>query len=133
MEILQRDLPARCDTGDLGGPSAGDAMTLALSTFEARTDMLKSTRAASDGAPRVIRIKTPEERWGAVLEGALRMHGCVDASRLPPVYAALAATPKGGERIALQGLYQPRANAPDAATSIPPVCLLSKSLDFVAW
>ena len=74
----------------------GDAMTLALSAFEARTDMLERTRAASDGAPRAIRIKTPEERWGAVLEGALRMHRCVDASGLPPVYAALAATPKGG-------------------------------------
>ena len=104
MEILQRDLPVRFNVGALGGPSAGDAMALAHSAFEARTDMLKRTRAASDGAPRAIRIKMPEERWGSVLEGALRMHGCVDASGLPPVYAALAATPKGGERIALQGL-----------------------------
>ena len=80
-------------------------MTLSLSAFEARTDMLEPTRAASDGAPRAVRVKTPEEKWGAVLEAALRMHGCVDASGLPPVYAALAATPKGGERIALQGLY----------------------------
>ena len=132
MEILRRDLPARFDVGALGGPSTGDAMTLALSAFEARTDMLKSTRAASDGAPRALRIKTPEERWGAVLEGALRMHGCVDASGLPPVYAALAATPKGGERIALQGLYQTRTNVPDAATSIPPVCLPSKKDSFMA-
>ena len=62
MEILQRDLPARFDAIALGGPSAEDAMTLALSAFEARTDMLERTRAASDGAPRVIRIKTPEER-----------------------------------------------------------------------
>ena len=88
-------------------------MTLALSTFEALTDMLERIRAASDGTPRAIRIKTPEERWGAVLERALRMHGCVDASGLPPVCAALAATPKGGERITLQGLYQTRANASD--------------------
>ena len=35
------------------------------------------------------------------MEGALRMHGCMDESGLTPVYAALAATPKGGERIAL--------------------------------
>ena len=63
--------------------------------------MLESTQAASDGAPRAVRVKTTEERRGAVLEGALRMHECVDASGLPPVYAALAATPKGGERIAL--------------------------------
>ena len=76
-------------------------MTLALRAFEARTDMLESIRAASDGAPRAMRIKTLEERWEAVLEGALLMHGCVDASGLPPVYTALAATPKGGERIAL--------------------------------
>ena len=99
----------------------GDTMTLALRAFEARTDMLFRTRAASDGAPRAVRIKNQEERWGAVLEGALRMYGCMDASGLPPVYAALAATPKGEERIAFQGLYQTRANAPDAATSIPPV------------
>ena len=63
MDILRRDLPARFDAGDLGGPSAGDAMTLALSAFEARTDMLERTRAASDGAPRAIRIKTPRKRW----------------------------------------------------------------------
>ena len=52
-EILRRDLPARFDAGALGGGSAGDAMTLALSAFEARTDMLERTRAESDGAPRV--------------------------------------------------------------------------------
>ena len=79
-------------------------MTLAITAFEARPDRLKRTRAASDGTPRAVRMKTPEEKWGAVLEGALRMHGCVDVSGLPPVYAALAATPKGGGRIALQGL-----------------------------
>ena len=45
------------------------------------------------------------------MEVALRMHGYVDASGLPPVYAALAMTPKGGERIALQGLYQTHVNA----------------------
>ena len=61
------------------------------------------------------------------------MHGCVDASGLPPVYAALAATLKGGERIALQGLYQTHVNAPDAAMSIPPVCLPSTKDSFVAW
>ena len=92
IEILRRYLPARFDAGALGGPSAGDAMTLALSAFEACTDMLERTRAASDGAPRAVRVKNMEERWGAVLEGALRMQGCVDASGLPPVYAALAAT-----------------------------------------
>ena len=54
MEILQRDLPVRFDAGALGGPSAGDAMTLALSAFEARTDMLERTHAASDGTPRAI-------------------------------------------------------------------------------
>ena len=69
---------------------------------------------------------------GGVLEGALHMHGCVDASGLPPVYSALAATPKGGERIAFQGLYQTRANAPDAATSILPVCLTSTKDSFMA-
>ena len=106
-------------------------MNLALSAFEARTDMLERTRSASDSAPRAIRIKTPEERWGAVLEGALHMHGCVDASGLPPVYAALATTPKGGERIALQGIYQNRVNTPDAATSIPPVCLPSTKDSFM--
>ena len=66
------------------------------------------------------------------MEGALRMHGCVDASGLPPVYTALAATPKGGERISLQGLYQTRANAPGVATSIPPVCLPSTKDSFMA-
>ena len=60
-------------------------MTLALIAFEARTNMLELTRAASDGAPRALRVKTPEERWGAVLEGALRIHGCVDASGVPRV------------------------------------------------
>ena len=74
MEILRRDLPARFDVGALVGPSAGEAMTLALSAFEARIDMLERTRAAINGAPREVIIKKPEERWGAVLEGALRMH-----------------------------------------------------------
>ena len=60
MEILQRDLPARFDVETLGGPSVGDAMTLALSAFEARTDMLERTCAASNGAPRAVRIKTLE-------------------------------------------------------------------------
>ena len=60
------------------------------------------------------------------------MHGCVDASGLPPVYAALAVTPKGVERISLQGLDQTHANAPDAATSIPPVCLPSTKDLFMA-
>ena len=50
-------------------------MTLALTAFEALTDMLDNTRAARDGAPRAARVKTPEEKWVAVLEGALRMHG----------------------------------------------------------
>ena len=68
MEILQRDLPTRFDTESLRGPSAGDAMTLALSAFETRTDMPERTRAASYGAPRAVRVKTPEERWGAELE-----------------------------------------------------------------
>ena len=36
------------------------------------------------------------------------------------------------ERIALQGLYQTRANAPGAATSIPPVCLSSTKDSFMA-
>ena len=60
------------------------------------------------------------------------MHGCVDASGLPPVYAALAVTPKGGEIIALQGLYQTRANAPNTAMYIPPVCLPSTKDLFMA-
>ena len=71
-------------------------MTLTITAFEAHTDMLEPTCVASDGAPRALRVKTPEERWGAVLEGALCIHVCVDASSLPPVYTALAATPKGG-------------------------------------
>ena len=62
MEILQRDLPARFDTGALGGLSLGDAMTLALTAFEARTDMLECTRVASNVAPRMLRVKTPEKR-----------------------------------------------------------------------
>ena len=48
-------------------------MTLALTEFEARTDMLERTRVASNASPRVLRVKTPEESWGAVLEGALRI------------------------------------------------------------
>ena len=74
MEILRRDLPARFDTGASGGPSPGDDMTLVLSAFEARIDMLERTCAPSNGAPREVRVKKPEEKWGAVLEGALRMH-----------------------------------------------------------
>ena len=64
-------------------------MTLALTAFKARTHMLECTCVASDAPQKLLRVKTPEERWGAVLEGALRIHGCVDASGLPPVYAAL--------------------------------------------
>ena len=112
--------------------SPGDTMTLARTASEVHTDMLERTCAASDGSPRAVRVKIPEEKWGAVLEGALRMNGCVDASGLLPVYAALAATLKGGERIALQGLYQTRANAQGAATSIPPVGLPSTKDSFMA-
>ena len=68
----------------------GDAMTLALTEFEAHADMIERTCVASNAAPRAVRVKTPEEIWGAVLEGALHINGCVDASSLPPVYAALA-------------------------------------------
>ena len=63
MEILKKDLPTRFNTGGSGGPSPGDAMTLALTAFEARTDMLKRTHVTSDGAPRAVRVKTPEEKW----------------------------------------------------------------------
>ena len=38
----------------------------------------------------------------------------------------------GGERIALQGLYQTRANAQGVATTIPPVCLPSTKDSFMA-
>ena len=48
MEILQQDLLARFDKGASGGPSTEEAMTLALIDFEAHTDMLERTRAASD-------------------------------------------------------------------------------------
>ena len=100
MDILQRNLPARFDTGASGGPSPGDAMTLYLSAFEERTDMLERTRVASDGAPGAARVKTMEQKRGAVLEGALSMHGCIDTSGLPSVYAELAATPKGEHCVA---------------------------------
>ena len=60
MEILRRYIPARLDTGVPGGPSPGDAMTIALTEFEARMDMLDCTRVASDGAPRALRVKTLE-------------------------------------------------------------------------
>ena len=59
------------------------------------------------------------------------MRGCVDARGLLTVYAALTATPKRVEKIALQSLYQSCANAPDAATSIPPVCLPSTKDSFM--
>ena len=62
MEILRQDLPARFDTGASGGPSPGDAMTIAFSAFEAQTDMLERNRAASHGAPSVVRVKKPEEK-----------------------------------------------------------------------
>ena len=107
-------------------------MTLALIDFEARTDIHERTRAASNCAQKAMRVKTLEEKWGAVLEGALHMHGCVDASGLPPVYAALATTPKGGERIVLQGLYQTLTNVHGAATTILPVCLPSTKDSFMA-
>ena len=57
MEILRQDLPACFDTRASGGPSPGDAMTLILAAFEACTDMLEVTCAASDGAPRAVRVK----------------------------------------------------------------------------
>ena len=37
-------------------------MTLTLTAFEARTDMLERTCVASDAAPRAVRVKTSEER-----------------------------------------------------------------------
>ena len=62
IEILRRDLLTRFDTGALGGLSLGDAMTLSLTAFEARTDLLECTCAVSNGAPRAVRVKTPEEK-----------------------------------------------------------------------
>ena len=67
MEILRKDLPSRFDTGASEGTLPRDAMTLALSSFEARTDMIERNRSASNGAPRAVRVKTPEEKWGALL------------------------------------------------------------------
>ena len=66
--------PVRFDTGDSGGSSPGDSMTIALTAFDPRTDMLERTCAAIDGAPRAVRMKKPEEKWGALLEGVLHMH-----------------------------------------------------------
>ena len=48
------------------------------------------------------------------------------------MYATLAMTLKGGERIALQGFYQTRANAKGAAMTVPPVCLPSTKDSFMA-
>ena len=107
-------------------------MTLAVTALEARMDMLERTRVASKGFPRALRVKTLDERWESVLEGVLRIHGYMDASGLPPVYAALATTPKGGERIALQCLYQTRVNAQGPATTILHVCLPSTKYLFMA-
>ena len=57
-----------------------------------------------------------------MLEGALRIHGCVDASGLPPVYTTLAATPKGGgDRVA--GSLSDPCKREGAATTMPSVCL----------
>ena len=44
-------------------------MTLVLTAFEARRDMLEHTSVASDASQTFLRVKTPEDRWGAVLEG----------------------------------------------------------------
>ena len=56
------------------------------------------------------------------MEGALRMHGCVDVIGLLLVHAALAATPEGGEMIALQRLYQTRARRGDNYSAcLPPL------------
>ena len=100
-------------------------MMLALTAFEARTDMIEHTRVASDGAPRALRVKMPEEIWGAVLEGALHIHRCVDASCLPPVYATLSATPKGGGEDRVAGsLSDPRERArrgDDHSACLPPL------------
>ena len=59
MVILQRDLPARFDTEASGVLSLRDVMTLALTAFEARTDMIERTRVASNADPKVLRVKTP--------------------------------------------------------------------------
>ena len=57
MDILRRYIPVLFDAEALGGASTGDAMMLALSAFEARTDMLDHTRSARNGDPRALRIK----------------------------------------------------------------------------
>ena len=54
MEILLRDISACFDMGALGGASPGDAMTLALTAFEVRTDMLTCTCAASNSTPTAV-------------------------------------------------------------------------------
>ena len=56
MEILQRDLLARFNTRAPVGPSPGDAMTLSLTAFEARTDMLERTRVVCDAAPKAASV-----------------------------------------------------------------------------
>ena len=126
MEILPRYLPARFNTGASGGPSPGDAMMLALTAFEARMDMLERTRVASDAAPKVLGVKTPEKRWGAVLEGALRIYGCMDDSGLPLVYATLAATPKGGGEDQIVGYLSDPCERErcgnEHSARIPPLC-----------
>ena len=48
----------------------GDTITLALTAFEARTDMIERTLTASNGAPRATRVKKTEEKMGGVVGGS---------------------------------------------------------------
>ena len=59
---------------------------------------------------------------GVVLEGALSIHGCMDASGLPPVYAALAVTPKGGGDCVVGSISDPRKarRRPFRSSTSPP-------------
>ena len=60
-----------------------------------------------------------------MLEGALHIHGCLDASSLPTVYAAHAATPKGGgeDRVAgsLTDLCERARHGDNYSARLPPL------------
>ena len=90
--ILRRDLPALYEPRP---PAGAPDLRPAISTLTAEI-----TRGNTEAAARATKgtVKTPEQYYGEILEDIYRYTGTTNVDELPPIYGAMAGTPKNQQR-----------------------------------